>query len=310
MLHYLLRIRSRLAALMLMVLLMFSFRILSAEPVSQSVQTTVPLVVTTGIDEGYTIKVLALRTEKTLLIDLESMARALRLSYRKEEGGLVVEESFGMPGSICTIMANNNFVRILSRDPLLPKRIIQLQYAPLLEQSRVWLPVNQACRLFAVWLDRDVAYDHSSGKIGVILMKKSYGEATGTIGLVTNEESLAAEGSTKPAEDGRTVITGIEVKNRANGAIISFLASGLATQASLVTLNTEGYTYFSLEKASGDSKALSKVYSKGVVKEITLKPSRAGLQFVISLDNRSFAINSVEYERDKKKQPLSALCPL
>ncbi len=299
--HFLLCIRSRLAALVLIALLMFSYRSLFAESPSLSGQTALPLVVTTGNDQGYTIKVMALRTAKTLLIDLESMARGLRLNYRKEPGGLVVEESFGMPGTICTIMTNNNFVRIVSRDPEIPARIIQMQSAPSLQQSRIWLPVSQACRLFAVWLDREVVYNQSMSQIHVALLKKNFGESRETIGIVSNEESLAGANSTKQAELSKTVITGIEVKNRDNGAIISFSASGLAAQASLVTLNAEGYTYFSLEKASGDSNALSQVYRKGVVKEIISKQlPGSGLQFTVVLDNRSFVISSVEFQRDKK----------
>lgn len=299
--HFLLWIRSRLAAFALIVLLMFTCRILFAESPSPSDHTDVPIVVTTGNDQGYTMKVLALRTANTLLIDLESMARGLRLNYRKELGGLVVEESFGMPGTICTIMTNNNFVRIVSRDPEIPARIIQMQSAPSLQQSRIWLPVSQACRLFAVWLDREVVYNQSMSQITVALLKKNFGESRETIGIVNNEESLAGSNSTKQAELAKTVITGIEVKNRDNGAIISFSASGLAAQASLVTLNAEGYTYFSLEKASGDSNALSQVYGKGVVKEIISKQlPGSGLQFTVVLDNRSFVISSVEFQRDKK----------
>lgn len=299
--HFLLWIRFRLAAFALIVLLMFTCRILFAESPSPSDHTDVPIVVTTGNDQGYTMKVLALRTANTLLIDLESMARGLRLNYRKEPGGLVVEESFGMPGTICTIMTNNNFVRIVSRDPEIPARIIQMQSAPSLQQSRIWLPVSQACRLFAVWLDREVVYNQSMSQITVALLKKNFGESRETIGIVNNEESLAGSNSTKQAELAKTVITGIEVKNRDNGAIISFSASGLAAQASLVTLNAEGYTYFSLEKASGDSNALSQVYGKGVVKEIISKQlPGSGLQFTVVLDNRSFVISSVEFQRDKK----------
>ena len=300
--HFLLRIRSDFAVLMLMALLLLPFRTLFALPAEPSGQTTVPLNVSTGTDQGYSIKVLALRKAEMLMIDLESLVRALRMNYNKEPGGLVVEESFGMPGTICTITPGNNFVRVLSRNPELPKRIIQLQSAPLLMQSRIWLPVTQACRLLAVWLDREVVYNRSSGQISVLLGRKSFGELTGTIGVVSNEElQPAAAGSIGPTELSRTVITGIEVKNRANGAIISFSAAGPAAQASLITLNAEGYTCFSLEKASCDIKALTKVYNKGVVKAITPgEIAGAGLQFTIALDNRSFVINSVEYQRDKK----------
>jgi N-acetylmuramoyl-L-alanine amidase len=300
MLHFLFCIRSRLTVLGLVMLLMFSSGTLLATPAVEPAETMVPFVVTTGSDQGYTMKVLAMKSSKTLLIDLESMARALRLSYRKEEGALVIEESFGMPGSICTIMIDNNFVRVIPRNPELPKRILQLQSAPSLMQSRIWLPVNQACRLFTVWLDREVAYNQSNGQIHVALLKKSFGESTEALGIVSNEESLAGTNSTKQAELAKTVITDIEVKNRANGAVISFFASGATSPASLVTLNVEGYTYFSLEKASCDINALTKVFSRSVVRSITPKEvAGGGLQFVVSLDNRSFVINSVEFQRDK-----------
>ncbi len=299
--HFLLRIRSCFAALMLTTLLTLSFKALPAAPVEFYGPTSVPVVVTTGTDQGYTMKVLALRTPRTLMIDLESLARTLRLSYRKEQDRLVIEESLGLPGSICTIMADNNFVRILSRDPELHQRVIQLQSAPSLLQSRIWLPVTQACRLMTVWLGREVVFNHSTSQISVLLGRKSFGESAGTIGVVPNEEQPAVDGSMKPDESVRTIITDIEVKNRANGAIVIFSASGAATQASLVKPNAEGYSCFSLEKATCDISALTKVYGSGVVKAITPKQvAGSGLQFTLALDNHSFVINSVEFQRDKK----------
>ncbi|NTV05602.1 MAG: N-acetylmuramoyl-L-alanine amidase [Chlorobiaceae bacterium] len=299
--HLLLRLRSRLVSLMLMTLLLLSFGTLSAEPLLQPGQTSVPLVVTMGNDQGYTIKVLALRKGNTLMIDLESMARAMRMSFRKELGTLVVEESFGVPGSICTITAGNNFVRVVSRDPELPERIIQMQSAPSLRQARIYLPVTQVCRLLTVWLDREVVYDYSSDQISALLRRKSFRQLSGTIGVLRNEEQFAAPGPVTDAEGEKTVITGIDVENRANGAIVSFSASGAPTQASLLDPNPDGYVYFSLEKATGDINALSRIYSRGVIRTITPKQfDGGGLQFAIALDNRSFAINSVEFQRDKK----------
>ena len=299
--QFLFRIRSHLAALMLMTSLMFSFSNLSAVPSGQYVPAAVPVVVNTGNDQGYTIKVLALRTAGKLMIDLESLARALRLSSRQEQSGLVAEEYVGMPGSVCIIMADNNFVRVLSRDPGLPERVIQLQSAPSMMQSKILLPVTQACRLLTLWLDREVVYNDSSGQIQALLGRKISGESIGKVSVVSSEEHPVAEGSVKPAESGRTLITGIEVKKRSNGAIIIFSASGFTAPASLVTLNAEGYTYFSLEKASCDINALTKVYESGVVKAITPKQvAGSGLQFTVALDNRSFVINSVEFQRDNK----------
>ena len=291
----------RFAVLMLATLLMLSFRTLSAAPSAQTGQSTVPLHVTTGKDQGYTIKVLARREGSAIMIDLESMARALRLSFRHDQERLVIEEALDVPGSSCTVMINNNFARVISKDPEHLKRMVQLQSMPVLLKSKIYLPVNQACRLFTVWLDREVVYSYSSGMIKAWLNGKRFGESVSMIGLVKSEEHSSDQQSIKPSEDGTTVISGIEIENRANGAIINFSASGKPTQFSLLKPDAEGYVYFSLEKASCDVNTLSKIYSGGVVKAITPKQfAEGGLQFTVALDNKSFVINSVEFHRDEK----------
>ena len=298
----LLRLYSRFSVLISVFLFMLLSGTLDAAPSAQAGQTTVPLHVTTGKDQGYTIKVLARRDGGTLLIDLESMARALRLSFHQEEGALVLEEALVVPGSSCTVMINNNFAKVVSKDPEHPKRIIQLQSAPSSLQSRIYLPVNQACRLFTVWLDREVGYNYSSGMINAWFGGKHFGESVGMIGLVKGDEPPPVPPLSTPAADGSTVISGIEIEKRANGAIISFTASGHPTESSLLKPDAEGYVYFTLEKASCDVNTLSKIFSGGVVKAITPKQFTEGsLQFTVALDNKSYVINSVEFHRDKKK---------
>ena len=302
MLHSSLRLSYRFAVLMIVALMMFSSDTLSAAIAPQAGRSTVPLHVTTGKDQGYTIKVLVRREGSALMVDLESMARALRLSFRREAGMLVLEEALGVSGSSCTVMINNNFAKVISRDPDHPNRIIQLQSAPSSIQSRIYLPVNQACRLFTLWLDREVVYSYSSGMMNAWLNGKRFGESVGLVGLVKNEEKLSVKGGESThAEDVSTVITGIEIGKRANGVIISFLASGNPAQSSLLKPDAEGYVYFSLEKASCDINTLSKIYSGGVVKAITPKQfAEGGLQFTVALDNKSFEITSVEFHRDEK----------
>ena len=302
MLHSSLRLSYRFAVLMIVALMMFSSDTLSAAIAPQAGRSTVPLHVTTGKDQGYTIKVLVRREGSALMVDLESMARALRLSFRREAGMLVLEEALGVSGSSCTVMINNNFAKVISRDPDHPNRIIQLQSAPSSIQSRIYLPVNQACRLFTLWLDREVVYSYSSGMMNAWLNGKRFGESVGLVGLVKNEEKLSVKGGESThAEDVSTVITGIEIEKRANGVIISFLASGNPAQSSLLKPDAEGYVYFSLEKASCDINTLSKIYSGGVVKAITPKQfAEGGLQFTVALDNKSFEITSVEFHRDEK----------
>ena len=300
--HSLLRLYSRYTALFVVTLLILSFRTLSAAPSAQAGRTTVPLHVTTGKDQGYTIKVLARRDGGTLMIDLESMARALRLSFRQDQGRLVLEEALGVPGSSCSIMIHNNFAKVVSKDSERPIRVIQLQSEPSTVQSRVYMPVNQACRLFTVWLDKEVVYNYSSGMINAWFSGKRFGESVGIIGLVKSEEQPSIQAISKPAEEGSTVISGIEIERRANGAIISFSASGNPTECSLLKPDAEGYVYLTFEKASCDVNTLSKIYSGGVVKAITPKQfAEGGLQFTVALDNKSFLINSVEFHRDEKK---------
>ncbi len=277
-------------------LLMPSGGALDAAPTEKE-QNAVPLVVSTGNNQGYTIRVLALKSGNNVMINIESMARALRLSFHKNQDGIVLEESLGKRYTSCTIATGNNFVRIVSRGAELPARIIQLPSAPILKQSRLYLPINQVCRLFTLWLESDIEYDASTGKISASLQTKRSGESVGTIGLDKNEELRSSAGSSTQA----TVITGVEVEKRANGAIISFSASGPLAEASLLKPDAEGYAYFSFAKTSCDVAALSKTYSSGLVRAIT--PTQfpgTGLQFTIALDNRSFVINSVDFQRNKK----------
>ena len=302
MLHSSLRLSYRFAVLMIVALMMFSSDTLSAVIAPQAGRSTVPLHVTTGKDQGYTIKVLVRREGSALMVDLESMARALRLSFRREAGMLVLEEALGVSGSSCMVMINNNFAKVVSKDPGHPKRIVQLQSAPASIQSKIYLPVNQACRLFTVWLDREVVYNYSSGMMNAWLNRKRFGESVGLIGLVKDEEQPTVQGNSRHADEVPTVITGIEIEKRENGVIISFLASGNPTQSSLLRPDAEGFVYFSLEKASCDVNTLSKIYSGGVVKAITPKQfDEGGLQFTVALDNKSFEITSVEFHRDEKK---------
>ena len=297
--HFLLRIRYSLAGVTLLTLLMLSCTTLSAETPVQQTETTVPLVVTMRNGYGYTVRVLAFKNGNNVMVDIESMARALRLSFRKNQDGLVLEESFVMPGSLCTITLDNNFVRVVSRSPELPARIVQLQAKPVSKQSRIYLPVIQACRLFTLWLERDVVYNSKSGRINASVQSKHSGEGVGRIGVIRSGEQRAVPESS--TQSGGTVITGIEVEKRANGAIISFLASGPSVQTSLLKPDSEGNALFSLEKASCDINLLSKIYNTGIVRAITPKQfPGAGLQFTLALDNRSFIINSVDFQRDKK----------
>jgi len=298
---FLLHIRISSTTLTLLLLLTFSYSTLFAAQPRLNGLTAVPIVVTKGNNHGYTIRVLAIRNGNDVMLDIESMARALRMSFRKNPEGLVLEESLGKSATLCAITSGNNFVRVTSRDPELPERIIQLPSAPTEKQSRLYLPVNQACRLFSLWLDRPVEYNAATEKMSAALQAERAGELSGTIGILKNEERRTTTEGRSQNESMKTVITGIDIEQRANGAIINFTASGPLAQASLLKPDTEGVIYFSFANTSCNVEALSRVYKSGRVKSIT--PQRFpgnGLQFTIALDNRSGIINSADFQYNKK----------
>ncbi|NTU97557.1 MAG: N-acetylmuramoyl-L-alanine amidase [Chlorobiaceae bacterium] len=312
-------LRYRLTALFLAIFLMLPASGLDAALPLLPGQASVPLVVTTGYNQGYVIRVLSMRNGTRLFVDLESFARSLRLISRREQGSIVIDESLDSPGSFCSLMAGSNFARIVSRDPDLPKRIIQLRSPVALSGNRIVLPVTDACRIFELWLDRQISFSPTSEKISARFDSRREGgnfEATGVVGgeeeprsspppslppkpAVSEPASSAA--SAPRSEELPMPIKGIEVDNRANGAIITVQASLPLVQASLLSPDAEGYAYFSLEKASCDLRMLSKIYSGGVVKSITPKKFEGGgVQLTISLDNRAYAVRSVELSRDEK----------
>jgi len=281
---------------------MLSCSVLSAAPQELKGLNAIPFVVSKSDTHGYTIRVLTLQNGDNVLVDLESMARALRLNFRKNPDGLVLEEAFRKNHTLCSITSGNSFVRISSRNAEQPERMLQLPSAPVAKQSRLYLPASQAARLFTLWLDRPVEYNASTNSISASLQPKRGAESLATIGLIKTEEPRAATTENgSDADAAKTVITDIEVETRANGAIINFTASGPLAQVSLLKPDADGLCYFSLAKTSCDVKALSKIYNSGMVKSITPKLfANAGLQFTIALDNRSIPISSVDFQRNKK----------
>jgi N-acetylmuramoyl-L-alanine amidase len=263
--------------------------------------------VTTGLNQGYVIRVLSMRSGSHLHVDLESFSRSLRLISQREQGSIVIDETLGVPGSFCTVTAGNNFARIVSKDPELPKRIIQLRSPPLSRGTRIFLHVADACRLFELWLDREITFSLTPEKITVRHDSRHTGGKSEAIGQVGSESDIPLPSPPPPSENVHQAlpdampITGIDVESRANGAIITIHASGHLSQASLLKPDAEGYAYCSFEKASCDPGALAKIYSGGVVKSITPKKFEGGgLQLALSLDSRSYVIRSMELSRDEK----------
>jgi N-acetylmuramoyl-L-alanine amidase len=303
--------RYRLTALVLALFLIFPLFHLEASMPPTPEKAAVPLVVTTGYNQGYVIRVLSMRSGGRLRVDLESFARSLRLISRREQGSLVIDETLGLPGSVCTLAAGNNFARLVSRDADLPKRIIQLRSPVTVSGTRLYLPIEDACRLFALWLDREIAFNASPEKIIARFDSRRASEKSEAVGIVGGEEEPPVQEMppvqqpppppVAAAVQGSTLISGIGVENRANGSIITIQSSGPLVEASLLKPDKDGYAYFSMEKGSCDPRSLSKIYSGGVVKSITPKKFEGGgLQLTLSLDNRGYVIRSVELQRDEK----------
>lgn len=292
---------TALAALLIMLGSLIPMIAHASPSFTRAEDTTVPLRVSTGNEEGYTIKVIALRTDSGLLVDIESFARALRLSSRQESGVLLMEETDASPGSSCQLRSDNNFAMFVPKDAQRMKRIVQLQSAPVLRDGRLFLPVLHACRLFTLWLDKDVVYDYSSGIMTAWLWGTRLGDSVGYVGSLRPGEIQAATEDRKhiPVEPG-TVIKGVNIENKANGAVVMFAASGKSVRARVKKPDAHGRAYLTLQNASCDVDALTKLFSGGLVKSVTpISPSGGELQFAIDLDTEGYRIKTVDFQRDE-----------
>lgn len=258
--------------------------------------SSVPLRVMQGNGEGYTIGVLARKAaDGRTLVDLQSMTRALRLTYRTSGGMLSAEESLAAPGSVCTLTAGNSFARIVSRRSAEPARVIQLSASPQLLEQRLFLPISQAARLYSLWLDRDVVYSASDGMFKAWLQPRPAARSEATVGTLSPAPPPPAPSS------GPTRITGVEVEERANGAIIAFSATGSPVAVKLSQPDASGRATFSIPGATCDPAELSKTFPDGIVRSITPQRGPGGtLLFSVAFDGRSGVVRSLDYQRDSR----------
>ncbi|ABB24914.1 N-acetylmuramoyl-L-alanine amidase family protein [Pelodictyon luteolum] len=258
--------------------------------------SSVPLRIMQGNGEGYTIKVLTRKgADGRILVDLQSMTRAMRLTYRTSAGMLSAEEAISSHGSVCTLTAGNSFARIVYRRAADPARIVQLSAAPQLLDQRLFLPISQSARIFSIWLDRDVIYSASEKMFKVWLQPRPLGRSEASIG------TLSPTPPPPPPAFGPTRITGVDVEERANGAIISFSASGAQASAALSQPDASGRASFVLSGASGDPAILKKMFPSGLVRSVTADRTPAGaLRFSVSFDGRSGVVRSLDYQRDQR----------
>ncbi|NTU92380.1 MAG: N-acetylmuramoyl-L-alanine amidase [Chlorobiaceae bacterium] len=266
--------------------------------------------VTNSSGQGYGIKVLGIRENGVFLADLSSMARALRLRSLVDGMQMQIDEEFGSPASSCILTAGNSFSLVVPASPDVPKRLLQLSTAPVIREGRLYMPVAQTCRMFSLWLDKDLVYDASSGRIRASLGPVRAGASSRAIGRVL-PESLEG-GGTLPGErpemgafdrpkSGPTVIEDIQVETMANGCVIRLVASGGRSVASYLRPDVKGTAYLTIEKATGNMVRLTKRFPDGAVSAITpMQLPGGGLQFTIILNTAALMVKSSSYQYDPK----------
>lgn len=302
------RIRSLSLRLLgtLVLLLSLVFRPATAEPV----QGSVFMQVSTASGQGYTIKVQGIRENGVFLADLGSMARAMRLRTLFDGMQMQIDEELGAPASSCILTAGNSFSLVVSAEGAAEKRLLQLATAPLVRQGRLYMPVTQACRMFSLWLDRDLSYDPASGQIRVSFASRRSGPSSRSIGLLP-PESPATPGEApserpdggipEPYGTGPTVIEDVRVETMANGCVVRLVASGGKSVASYLRPDEKGTAYLTVERASGNLSRLTRRYSDGAVNSIT--PAQlpgGGMQFTIALNTDAFMLKSSSFQYDPK----------
>ncbi|ABL64180.1 N-acetylmuramoyl-L-alanine amidase [Chlorobium phaeobacteroides DSM 266] len=284
-----------------LVLALVSMALLDAEGVVRPESATLSLQVSKGNGEGYRIKVFALRKAGNILIDVESFARALRLGFRQSNGFLVIDEAETLSGSSCQLRDGNNFVSIVSKDPRQEPGTMQLQATPVQIASKLYLPVSQACRFFSLWLQREVRYDPATGLISAILWgeRPAYSLKKFSSSIQDEPEPVGSNGKRAASSEALTVISGVSVENRENGALISFSAVGNSVRTLLMKPDKNGIAYLTFQNATGNVDEMTKSFGVGIVQAVKAKRfQKGGFQVALSMDNRSYRINSMEVKRD------------
>ena len=297
---------------MVLFFLLFSYAAMAATGEKDSVF----LRVTSGPGQEYTIKVQGTQSERGFLVDLASFARALRLGSVFDGKRMQIDEAFGSTVTSCVLDAGSDFAVIGSAAGDMPKRVIQLGSAPVILQNRLSMPVEQACRIFTLWLGRPVRYDGSESRIDASLGNRAPDASLQAVGrfdidtspdtapLKSPQSSAPSAGdstSSRPTE-GKTLIYDVVVQTRANGVVIRFSASGGMRRASFLRPDGSGNLYLTIENATGDPARLAKSYQGGVVRSITPTLLDGGaMQFTIALNVPAYRIKSSSFRYDPLK---------
>ncbi|WP_245153676.1 N-acetylmuramoyl-L-alanine amidase [Chlorobaculum sp. 24CR] len=293
-------------------LLLFFVMFASAALAENSGQDAVFLRVANGPDQGYTIKVQGEQSGELFLADIGSLARAMRLGSVFDGRRMQIDEAFGSTVTSCILTEKNNFAVIGSAAGDSPIRVLQLASAPVFGRDRVFLPVDQACRMFTLWLGRQVRYNARTGRIDAELGSRWPSASLQSVGQLPDdapppkspEPSAPAPDSGRDSSAARekTVIDNIRIQSLANGAVIRFSATGGTRNASFLRADKSNNLYLTIENATGNPARLAKNYPGGVVKSISPMPLDSGaMQFTIALNIPSSSIKSSSFRYDAAK---------
>lgn len=272
-------------------------------PASESVL----MQVSSGNGQGYSIKVLGIRDGGTFLVDVGSMARALRLRSVFDGLQMQIDEEFGAPATSCVVTAGNGFSLVVPADGR-SRRLLQLSSVPSARQGRLYLPARQASRLFSLWLDRDISFDQASGRLKASLVPRRQGASYRSIGVIIPEVPVDPQPSgsatpspvpVPPQRSGPTVIEDVQVETLANGCIVRLVAAGAQSPASYLKPDLRGNAYLTIEKSGGSLQRLARRFPDGAVTSIVPTPlPGGGLQFTVALNTEAFTLKSSSFQYD------------
>jgi N-acetylmuramoyl-L-alanine amidase len=285
--------------------------LISPDAVADPAPASIFMQVSTASGQGYTIKVLGLRENGELLVDVGSMSRALRLRNLFDGEQMQIDEGFGTPGSSCILSSGSSFSLVVPAGGGPEKRVLQLSSAPSLRQGRLYMPVAHACRMFSIWLDRDLSYEASSGRIRASFSARRSGSSYRNIGLIPAESAVEPEATPLPEQprtgilpspqSGPTVIEDVQVETLANGCVVRLVASGGQGVTSYLRPDENGNAYLTIEKATGNLSRLTKRFADGVVKSVTpVQLPGGGLQLTVSLNTQAINFKSSSFQYDSK----------
>lgn len=279
--------------------------LMSREAIADTVPASLFMQVSAGSAQGYTIKVQGIRESGALLVDIGSISRALRFPNSFDGSQMQIDEALEAPGSSCILTSGSTFLLLSPAGNGVEKRLLQLPSAPVIRQGRLYMPVAQLCRIFSIWLDRDLSYDAATGRIHAFISNRRSGPSYRSIGVLSpdsgNQDESPSSGVPQRTQSGPTVIEDVQVETLANGCVVHFTASGDSGVTSFLRPDESGTAYLTIEKASANMERLTKSFPDGVVKSVTpVQLPGGGLQLTVALNTSAFMLKSSSFQYDPK----------